>query len=118
MLLTTEFQCRFSFGQQSARTLARQAYKMFTKRYDWTQNVRAISIRAIALAPVAEAVQIDLFSDPVRLERQGKIDRTVDDIRLKYGEFSLRHAVLLQDNKMPFAKPKSMFPERGFCRKA
>ena len=112
-----EFQSRFPMGQQSAQALARQAYKMFCKRYDWAQAVRALSVRAIALHPVEQPVQLDLFMDLTKLKNQDRIDKTVDDIRLRYGNLSLRNAALLQDIKMPLNKPEVMLPDGGFFRK-
>ncbi len=109
-LVTTEFQARFSVARQSAPALAKLAYKLFCKRYDWSSNVRALSVRAIALQPAEQPVQLDLFSEAQTVSRQNKIDRAVDDIRLRYGETSVRNAVLLQELNMPRVKQESMLP--------
>lgn len=118
MLVTTDFQCRCAYPQQNAMALAKQAYKMFSKRYDWSQNVRALSVRAIALQPAGEPLQLDFFTDVGEYERKNVIEVTVDDIRARYGERSLRNAVLLQDIKMPAAKPEVMLPDGSFFRKS
>lgn len=116
MLVVTEFQSRFTYPEQSAMEIARGAYKLFCKRYDWAQTVRALSVRAIALQPADRPVQLDMFADISKFDKHNKIDKTVDSIRLKYGEHALRNAVLLQDIKMPAAKPEVMLPEGGFFR--
>lgn len=113
-LVTTEFQARFPYAGQSALTIAKLAYKIFCKRYDWHSNVRALSVRAISLQPDAQPMQLDLFADISLSDRQNKIDRVVDEIRLRYGETSVRNAVLLQDLKMPRMKQESMLPGSFF----
>ena len=104
----TEFQARCPYPRQSALEIARLAYKLFCKRYDWRQPVRAVSIRAISLQPEGQAVQFDLFEDNGAAHRLEEIDRTVDDLRKRYGDHILRNAVLLQDLKMPKAKPMTL----------
>ncbi len=107
-LFVTEFQARCPYPRQSALEIARLAYKLFCKRYDWRQPVRALSVRAISLQPEGQAVQFDLFEDNSAALRLEKIDRTVDDIRRRYGDHALRNAVLLQDLKMPESKPVTL----------
>ncbi len=113
-LTVQEFQARFTYPQQSAIALAKLAYKLFCKRYDWRSTVRAVSVRAIALVDETHPTQLDLFSDLQGTERQDKIDRVVDSIRLQYGEQAVRNAVLLQDLKMPRIKQEPMLPGTFF----
>lgn len=107
-LFTVEFQAQFPYPRQSALEIARFAYKIFCKRYDWSKTVRAISVRAINLHPEGQPVQFDLFEDNAAAFRQEEIEKTVDDIRLRYGKKALRNAVLLQDLKMPESKPSTL----------
>ncbi len=107
-LFVCEFQARFPYPRQSALEIARLAYKIFCKRYDWGRAVRALSVRAINLQSEQQPIQFDFFEDNTAAFRQEKIDRTVDDIRKRYGEKSLRNAVLLQDLKMPKSKPSTL----------
>lgn len=110
LLITTEFQARFPCAQQNALEIARLAYKLFCKRYDWRNHVRALSVRAISLQPDDQPAQLDLFEDISVADRRNKIDRVVDQLRLRYGDTSVRNAVLLQDLKMPKLKQDSMLP--------
>ncbi len=114
LLVTTEFQARFSYAQQNTLTIAKMAYKLFCKRYDWKCDVRALSVRAIALQGEAEPAQLDLFEDISVSDRKNTIDRTTDAIRGRYGEGALRNAVLLQDLKMPRVKQETMLPNGVF----
>ena len=112
-LFVTEFQARCPYPKQSALEIARLAYKLFCKRYDWRQSVRAISVRAISLQPEGQAVQFDLFEDNSASFRLEQIDRTVDEIRSRFGDHALRNAVLLQDLRMPESKPAVLPPAFG-----
>jgi len=100
-LSVTEFQAQCPYSRQSALEIARLAYKLFCKRYDWREPVRAVSVRAISLQPEGQAVQLDLFEENNTSHRLEQIDRTVDGIRARYGYHALRNAVLLQELKMP-----------------
>lgn len=90
---------------QSAFEIAKAAFSLFCDTYHWELNVRAVTVRAIQLVSENTPIQTDLFSDFSRHERQEKIDRTVLDIRRRYGKNGIFNACLLMEKNIPDYKP-------------
>ncbi len=116
--VSSDFQMRFSYGQQSAMELAKGAFELFSKKYSLECPVRALSVRAIALCDEDQPIQLDLFDRAEQVDRQNRMERVVDHIRERYGEGAVRNATLLRDIKMPIGKPETMLPGGSFFRKA
>lgn len=57
--------------------------------------VRSLTVKVGGLSPAEEMIQLSLFQEDQKAQRQADIDRTVDGIRAKYGFFSIRRAVTL-----------------------
>lgn len=62
--------------------------------------------------PVPEdtVYQMDLFCDALKLARTEQIDRTVEDLRLRFGMDIIRNACLLDNPKMQTHEPKVIMP--------
>lgn len=45
-------------------------------------------------------MQLDLFMNSERREKQGKVDRAVDDIRRRFGYQSIQHCMMYQDRAL------------------
>ena len=59
--------------------------------------IRSLSVKVSGLSPADEMDQLSLFPDLQREQRRKDIDRVMDQIRAKYGYFSIRRAVTLLD---------------------
>jgi len=59
--------------------------------------IRSLSVKTSGLSPTDEMDQMSLFPDLQREQRRKDIDRVMDQIRAKYGYFSIRRAVTLVD---------------------
>ncbi len=93
---------------QSTSEIARVAYELFGKSYNWERNIRAVTVRAINLISADEPVQLDIFSNMGDLYRSERRDRAIEEIRNEFGRDSIVHASLLLRGKFPnnaFAKP-------------
>lgn len=77
------------------------AYQLFRENYHWPRPIRSLGIRADDLVmgqvPVQVPVQLDLFMNEQRREKQEKLDRAVDDIRRRFGYHSVQRAFMYQD---------------------
>ena len=60
--------------------------ELFLKRYQWYKPIRAVTIRAINLISEKIPYQMDLFGDHEARIKQDTLERTVEDIRRRYGE--------------------------------
>ena len=59
---------------QSPMLIAKTAFSLFEKRYDWRNPIRSVTIQAINLVPQDTPRQIDLFTNVERIEKLEKLD--------------------------------------------
>lgn len=86
--------------------IAQTAYELFRKNYLWDQPIRSIGVRGAGLVPADQPVQLSLFVDDTRRDKWEKIDRAVDDIRLRYGYSSICRATMQADPLLGKINPK------------
>ena len=73
------------------------AYRLFRENYHWPRPIRSLGIRADDLVMGQVPVQLDLFMNEQRREKQEKLDRAVDEIRRRFGYHSVQRAFMYQD---------------------
>ena len=109
-LFTRQWQCKLKQPTQSASGIAKTAFDLFCRSYDWKNPIRSLTVRAIDLVPEDTVYQMDLFCDALKLARTEQIDRTVEDLRLRFGMDIIRNACLLDNPKMQTHEPKVIMP--------
>ena len=72
-------------------------WKLFKENYDWANPIRSLGIQTADLVTGMIPVQLDLFMDEQRREKQARMDAAVDDIRRRFGYFSIQRAFMYQD---------------------
>ena len=100
-LYTKEWQCRISIPTQSLTYLAKTAFALFAKNYQWEHPIRSVTVRAINLFEEDCPIQYDLFTDMKSLDRQERLDAAIEQIRLRFGKDAIKNGVLFQRSKMP-----------------
>ena len=73
------------------------AFQLFKDHYKWEHPIRSLGIRAVDLVLDDIPVQLDLFGNQEKKEKLEKLDRTVDEIRRRFGYFSIQRAAMYQD---------------------
>ena len=73
------------------------AYALFKRHYRWDNPIRSLSVRGTDLVMENIPVQLDLFMNEEKRERQEKLDQAVDDIRRRFGYFSIQRAFMYRD---------------------
>ncbi len=100
-LITKQFQRETVYPTQSATEIAKTALKLFKDNYQWRNNVRALSVRAINLCSEDAPVQLDLSGDYKHHDRQKCIDDTTLMLREKFGSSALFNCSVMMEKKMP-----------------
>ncbi len=95
-----QYQTQLTFPTQSPMVIARRAHGLFTQNYFWQNPVRAVTVRAIKLVPADRPRQIRLFEEPARQERQDRLEKTIENLRDRFGKNAVINAVLLGDLKI------------------
>ena len=83
-LFTKQWQCGLPVSTRSPSVIAKEAFSMFSRSYDWSHPIRSITVRAINLTSLDTPCQLDLFSDPVKVAKAESLDKTIEDLR--YGK--------------------------------
>ncbi len=94
--------------------IAEGSIRLLEKIHKFPQPLRAITVGAIRLIPQSD-IQIGLFDDPD--DKEGKLERSIDAIRGKYGYHSVQRGIVLDtdltgnlhedDDFRPFHQSKS-----------
>lgn len=91
--------------------IAEAAYQLFLKNYhlpegdkttikstiDMDDPIRSLGVRGADLVIDDAPVQLDLFLSEERRQKQEKIDKAVDEIRRRFGYYSIQRAMMYQD---------------------
>ncbi len=83
---TFEFQKQLEQNIFSAVPLCKAGYELFLENYNWRKNLRSVGIRAISLKKTDEITQMNLFEDTLKKEKLENLDKTMDNLRNKYGK--------------------------------
>ena len=94
-LVIKDYQCPLTSESDNAQIIAKDAYQLFLKRYEWKSNIHSLTVRALNLTPASSPVQLNMFFDDESYLRTQIIDKTVDRINDKYGKYSIKPLVLL-----------------------
>jgi len=73
------------------------AMELFKKHYRWHKPIRSLGISGTDLVPENAVYQLRLFDDEQRCQKFERLERTVDRIRGRFGQFALQRAVLMSE---------------------
>ena len=77
--------------------IAENAMRLFHENYHWHKPIRSIGVRACDLISAACPIQLDLFVDEAKREKQHKLDVAVDVIRSRFGFDSIQRGLMYTD---------------------
>ena len=76
---------------------------------DWDfahgEKLRALGVRASGLVPAQREVQLDVFGKESRRQQLLDLDRTIDDLRLRFGNHAVRRLSELNDPRLQSLDP-------------
>lgn len=73
------------------------ALHLLRESYGFERPLRSIGVRAADLVSARENMQLSLLSDGHRQDRQERLDCAVEDIRRRFGHYSIARAVMATD---------------------
>ena len=105
----------FSFTRQRmidhatnvTREIAEEAFRLFQENYDWKKPIRSVGVRGADLVNDNYWEQIDLFSSVEFREKQMKVDTAVDDIRRRFGFYSVQRGLMYFDRMLSAVDAKA-----------
>lgn len=102
----TTHQCSLTSTIADSSQIADAAFELFKKTYHSTIPVRSLTVCASELIPYYEDIQLDFIGEAVQEQKKESINRTVDDLRKRYGYSTVRRAVVMQDANLGLFNPK------------
>ena len=88
--------------------IAQSAYALFQENYSWNNPIRSLGVRGSDLVNDNYWEQLDIFSSAEYREKLLKADRAVDDIRRRFGYFSIQRGLMYKDKKLSHLDCESM----------
>lgn len=105
-LFSFERQCKLSQSTCLSGELHTAAMKLLRANYNWVKPLRSIGIRGMELVPASSPTQLTLFEDQAQRERYERLERSIDDIRRRFGHYSVCRAVCTMDKTLGNISPK------------
>ena len=87
------------------KEIADTAYELFCENYDFDCNVRSMGVSVSDFCSDSQNVQLSLFCDNEKREALSKIDRTVDDLKRRYGNYCIQRGFVLKDEGLTRFNP-------------
>jgi DNA polymerase-4 len=86
--------------------IAAAAMKLFRQHYRWPKPIRSLGVRCTDLVPAGAPMQLSLFGDEERRQKQEALDRAVDEVRRRFGHFAIQRASVMADGSLGSINPK------------
>lgn len=100
------WQRKVSMPTNITREIGVYAMQLFRENYVWRKPIRSIGVRVADLMVDTIPIQLDLFSNQKRRERQHKVDLAIDEIRRRFGYYAIQRGMMYQDKKLSSVNAK------------
>ena len=82
------------------------AMTLLRANWHWQKPLRSIGVRGTDLVTASTPVQFSLFEDAAKREHMECLERTMDDIRRRFGHYSIGRAITTEDHTLTNINPK------------
>lgn len=98
-LKVKQWQAPLDFPTQSPYLIATKAFELFKSSYKWDRPIRAVTVRCTNLSLEKEPLQIGIFDDKKKNSKNDLIDKTVRELRGRFGNGVIKNAVVVKKEK-------------------
>ena len=88
------------------REITTAALQIFKSNYNMERPLRSIGVSVTDFIHDTEPHQISFLRDEKRLVENERLDKTLDNLKKRFGNYAVRPAVLLKDNELSEFNPK------------
>ncbi len=99
-------QCTLDDFSNLTRVITENAFKLFTKSYNMQRPLRSVGVTVTDFVHDNIPHQISFLNNEERLVQNQNLDKTLDRLKKRFGNYIVRPAVLLGDNKLSSFNPK------------
>ena len=90
-------QTKVSNATNITKEIADAGFRLFKQSYNWQKPIRSVGIRGADLVNDNYWEQLDLFHNAELRDKMMKMDAAVDDIRRRFGFYSIQRGLMLGD---------------------
>lgn len=101
-----ERQCKLNRPSHISREITDAAMRLFAENYSWPRPIRSIGVRCTDLIPSSMPLQLSVFTNEQQRKKQEALDKAVDEVRRRFGHFSIQRACMLADKPLGGINPK------------
>ncbi len=105
-LFSCERQASLEFPTFISSEIAEKAYEIFLTKYKMHHPIRSIGVRGTNLVPQDSTIQLNLFTDINKRDKQELLEHSIDAIRKRYGYHAIKKGILFTDPKIAKLNPK------------
>ena len=105
-MMTIERQMRIRMPTDLSGALVRHAMGLFERHWPWIRPIRSLGVRACDLVTADGLMQLSLLDDQMYDQRQKDLEVTIDQIRHRYGYFSVQRGLMLSDRRLSGFNPR------------
>ncbi|SMD07365.1 DNA polymerase Y family protein [Sporomusa malonica] len=103
-LYSFERQGKLSGSTFVSGEIAEKAMELFSANYCWGKPIRSLGVRGADLVTAAGNIQLDLFDDSK--PEVEELERTIDNLRKRFGHYSVQRCAMLLDRQLTGFNPK------------
>jgi DNA polymerase-4 len=92
-----ERQGQLSHYTHTSSDIAEKALEIFSKSWDWSKTIRTLGVRVTNVITADRLSQLSLFDNQILLRRE-RLESCIDNIRARFGHYSVQRAMLLKSN--------------------
>ncbi len=100
-----ERQGKLEIPNRTAKSIFELAFSLFKKNTNG-KPIRSLSVRACDLEPV-DFIQLSLLPDVAKLQKQEELEAAMDNLRNRFGHFSVQKGMMLCDTELSNLDPKN-----------
>lgn len=100
-----ERQGKLDIPNRTAKSIFELAFSLF-KKHTNGKPIRSLSVRACDLEPI-DHVQLSLLPDISQLQKQEELEAAMDNLRNRFGHFSVQKGLMLTDKELSGLDPKN-----------
>lgn len=98
-------QKKLDFPTNITREISQTAYNLFKDTYKFENPIRSIGVAVSSFISDEIPAQYDFFTDTSKKEKLESIDKTVDDLKRRYGNYTIQRANLLKSTDISTFNP-------------
>lgn len=100
-----ERQGKLEIPNRTAKSIFELAFSLF-KKHTNGKPIRSLSVRACDLEPI-DHIQLSLLPDVSQLQKQEELEAAMDNLRNRFGHFSVQKGLMLTDKELSRLDPKN-----------